>query len=32
MPNKKTRALTKEECKEIIDTMKTGFTGCRPNN
>lgn len=30
--NKKTRALSVAEYHEIIDTMKTGFTGCRPNN
>ena len=29
--NKKTVALTTDEYKEIIQTMKTGFTGCRPN-
>lgn len=32
MPNKRTKALTEEQYNEIIDTMKTGFTGCRPNN
>ena len=30
--NKKTAALTTEQYKEIIQTMKTGFTGCRPVN
>lgn len=30
--NKKTLALTKEQYKEIIDTMRKGFTGFRPNN
>lgn len=30
--NKKTMALTKEQYTEIIGTMRTGFTGCRPNN
>ena len=29
--NKKTKALTTEQYKEIIQTMKTGFSGCRPN-
>lgn len=29
--NKKTKALTTEQYKEIIQTMKQGFTGCRPN-
>ena len=29
--NKKTIALTVEQYKEIISTMKRGFTGCRPN-
>ena len=29
--NKKTVALTTEQYKEIIGTMKHGFTGCRPN-
>lgn len=29
--NKKTIALTTEQYKEIISTMKTGFCGCRPN-
>ena len=29
--NKKTKALTTEQYKEIIQTMKTGFCGCRPN-
>lgn len=31
MANKKTRALTQEEYKSIIETMKTGFSGCRKN-
>ena len=29
--NKKTVALTTEQYTEIINTMKQGFTGCRPN-
>ena len=29
--NKKTAALTTEQYKEIIQTMKEGFCGCRPN-
>lgn len=29
--NKKTVALTTAQYKEIIGTMKRGFTGCRPN-
>ena len=29
--NKRTIALTQEQYKEIIHTMKQGFTGCRPN-
>ena len=29
--NKRTLALTTEQYKEIIRTMKQGFTGCRPN-
>ena len=29
--NKKTKALTTEIYKEIIQTMKDGFCGCRPN-
>ena len=29
--NKKTTALTTEQYKEIIQTMKAGFCGCRPN-
>ena len=29
--NKRTVALTTEQYKEIISTMKQGFTGCRPN-
>ena len=32
MANKKTRTLTVEEYNQIIDTMRTGFSGCRPNN
>lgn len=31
MSNKKTVALTTEQYKEIITTMKSGFTGARPN-
>lgn len=31
MPNIKTRALTAAQYREIIETMKEGFTGCRPN-
>ncbi len=30
--NKRTIALTQEQYKEIIHTMKQGFTGCRPNS
>lgn len=30
--NKKTVALTTEQYKEIISTMRSGFSGCRPNN
>ena len=30
--NKKTKALTTEQYKEIIQTMKEGFCGCRPND
>ena len=30
--NKTTKALTKEQYKEIIDTMRNGFSCCRPNN
>ena len=30
--NKRTKALTTEQYTEIIQTMKTGFTGCRPND
>ena len=30
--NKTTVALTLEQYKEIISTMRTGFTGCRPND
>ena len=29
--NKKTKALTTEQYKEIIQIMKEGFCGCRPN-
>lgn len=29
--NKRTAALTTEQYKEIITTMKEGFSGCRPN-
>ena len=29
--NKKTLSLTIEQYHNIIDTMKTGFSGCRPN-
>ena len=29
--NKKTKTLTTEEYKEIIQTMQEGFSGCRPN-
>ena len=29
--NKKTTALTTEQYKEIIQTMREGFCGCRPN-
>ena len=29
--NKKTKALTTEQYKEIIQAMKEGFCGCRPN-
>ena len=29
--NKKTKALTTEQYTEIIQTMKAGFCGCRPN-
>ena len=29
--NKKTKALTAEQYKEIIQTVKEGFCGCRPN-
>ena len=29
--NKKTKALTTEQYKEIIQTMREGFSGCRPN-
>ena len=30
--NKKTLALTTEQYQDIINTMRTGFSGCRPNN
>ena len=30
--NKKTAALTTEQYKEIITTMREGFCGCRPND
>ena len=29
--NKKTKALTTEQYKEIIQTLREGFSGCRPN-
>ena len=29
--NKKTKTLTTEQYKEIIQTMREGFSGCRPN-
>ena len=29
--NKKTTALTTAQYQDIIQTMKTGFSGCRPN-
>ena len=29
--NKRTKALTTEQYKEIVATMKRGFCGCRPN-
>ena len=29
--NKKTKALTTEQYREIIQTMREGFSGCRPN-
>ena len=29
--NRKTIALTTDQYKEIIQTMKEGFCGCRPN-
>ena len=32
MANMNTVALTQEQYKEIIDTMKTGFSGCRKND
>ena len=30
--NKKTKALTTAQYKEIIQTMREGFSGCRPND
>ena len=30
--NKKTLALTTKQYQDIINTMRTGFSGCRPNN
>jgi len=30
--NKKTKALTTDQYKEIIQTMRDGFCGCRPND
>ena len=30
--NKKTKTLTTEQYKEIIQTMREGFCGCRPND
>jgi integrase len=30
--NKQTKALTTEQYKEIIETMRKGFSGCRPND
>ena len=30
--NKKTKALTTEQYKEIIQAMREGFCGCRPND
>lgn len=32
MANKKTIAVTEEQYINIINTMREGFTGCRPNN
>jgi integrase len=32
MANKRTKALTEEQYRDIIDTMREGFSGCRPNN
>ena len=29
--NKKTKALTEQQYKEIIHYLKSGFMGCRPN-
>ena len=31
MANKKTLALTQEQYTDIIETLRSGFTGCRPN-
>ena len=30
--NKQTKAVTTEQYKEIIQTMREGFCGCRPND
>lgn len=30
--NKKTKALTTEQYKDIITTLREGFGGCRPND
>jgi integrase len=30
--NKRTKALTTDQYMEIIETMRTGFSGCRPND
>ena len=32
MANKRTKALTEEQYSDIIETMRSGFSGCRPNN
>lgn len=32
MPNKRTKALTRDQYDDIISTMRTGFSGCRPND
>jgi integrase len=32
MPNKRTKTLTEEQYNDIIDTMRRGFSGCRPND